>query len=161
MLSTVVTSALLQAVSRVGVMGIILVAVLSGYGSVSVPYAYISLFIRPVDKAEISAMEAQLKQVMRGAAAAGFISVMGAVVLWGKEWENRLKQVGEWFWGGLVLLGVTLHWGSSVLRAVVLWGSCFWGRKWRRSSSRWGLSALWGFNVWGLMLLRALIFREL
>lgn len=39
---------------------------LSGYGSVSVPYSYISLFIRPVDKAEIAAMEAQLKQARMG-----------------------------------------------------------------------------------------------
>ena len=40
----------LQAVSRVGVLGIILVGVLSGYGTVSLPFSYISLFIRPVDK---------------------------------------------------------------------------------------------------------------
>ena len=53
-----------EAVGRVGVVGIILVAVLSGYGSVSVPYSYISLFIRPVDKAEIAAMEVQLKQAV-------------------------------------------------------------------------------------------------
>lgn len=36
--------------SRVGVLGIILVGVLSGYGSVSLPFSYISLFIRPVDR---------------------------------------------------------------------------------------------------------------
>lgn len=41
---------LLQAVSRVGVLGIILVGVLSGYGSVSLPFSYITLFIRPVEK---------------------------------------------------------------------------------------------------------------
>lgn len=39
-----------QIVSRVGVLGIILVGVLSGYGSVSLPFSYISLFIRPVDR---------------------------------------------------------------------------------------------------------------
>jgi hypothetical protein len=39
-----------QAVSRVGVLGIILVGVLSGYGSVSVPFSYITLFIRPVER---------------------------------------------------------------------------------------------------------------
>lgn len=33
-----------------GVLGIILVGVLSGYGSVSLPFSYISLFIRPVDR---------------------------------------------------------------------------------------------------------------
>lgn len=39
-----------QAVSRVGVLGIVLTGMLSGYGSVSLPFSYISLFIRPVDR---------------------------------------------------------------------------------------------------------------
>lgn len=56
------TYGLLQAVGRVGTLGLVLVSVLSGYGSVSVPYSYISLFIRPVDNAEISAIEMQLIQ---------------------------------------------------------------------------------------------------
>lgn len=52
----------LDAVGRVGTLGVTLVAVISGYGTVSVPFSYISLFIRPVDRAEIAAMEAQLQQ---------------------------------------------------------------------------------------------------
>lgn len=52
---------MLEIVSRVGVLGIILVGVLSGYGSVSLPFSYISLFIRPVDRAEIMALESQLR----------------------------------------------------------------------------------------------------
>ncbi|KAH7624070.1 putative GPCR-type G protein 1 [Nannochloris sp. 'desiccata'] len=52
---------MLEAIGRVGALGVTLVAVLSGYGSVSVPFSYISLFIRPVERAEIDAMEGQLQ----------------------------------------------------------------------------------------------------
>ncbi|EFN56411.1 hypothetical protein CHLNCDRAFT_144997 [Chlorella variabilis] len=55
---------MLEVVSRVGVLGIILVGVLSGYGSVSVPFSYITLFIRPVERAEIAAMESQLRHTV-------------------------------------------------------------------------------------------------
>ncbi len=51
-----------QAVARVGVMGVSLIAVLSGYGSIELPYTYLSLFIRPVERAEIAMTEAQLLQ---------------------------------------------------------------------------------------------------
>lgn len=46
-----------QAISRVGVMGTWMIAVLSGYAAVSVPYSYLSLFIRPVEAFEVAAME--------------------------------------------------------------------------------------------------------
>ena len=43
-------------------MGVSLVAVLSGYGSISLPYGYLSLFIRPVERAEIAMTESQMLQ---------------------------------------------------------------------------------------------------
>ncbi|GIL86083.1 hypothetical protein Vretimale_13894 [Volvox reticuliferus] len=51
-----------QAISRVGVMGTWMIAVLSGYAAVSFPYSYLSLFVRPVEAFEIVAMEEQSRQ---------------------------------------------------------------------------------------------------
>ncbi len=51
-----------QAVSRVGVLGTWMIAILSGYATVSVPYSYLSLFVRPVEAFEVLAMEDQLAQ---------------------------------------------------------------------------------------------------
>lgn len=36
-----------------------MIAVLSGYATVSVPYSYLSLFVRPVEAYEVAAMEEQ------------------------------------------------------------------------------------------------------
>lgn len=53
----------MQGISRLGVMGVALIAVLSGYGSVELPYSYLSLFIRPVGRSEIALAESQMMQV--------------------------------------------------------------------------------------------------
>jgi len=44
-------------------MGVCLIAVLSGYGSIDLPYSYLTLFVRPVERAEIAMAESQMMQV--------------------------------------------------------------------------------------------------
>ncbi|KAG1658696.1 hypothetical protein FOA52_013636 [Chlamydomonas sp. UWO 241] len=53
-----------QAVSRAGVLGTWIIAILSGYATVSVPYSYLSLFVRPVEAFEVMSMEEQLRQTV-------------------------------------------------------------------------------------------------
>lgn len=45
------------------VMGVTLIAVLSGYGTINLPFSYLTLFVRPVSNTQVAAMEAQLSQV--------------------------------------------------------------------------------------------------
>uniref|UniRef100_A0A0B7BT34 Abscisic acid G-protein coupled receptor-like domain-containing protein n=1 Tax=Arion vulgaris TaxID=1028688 RepID=A0A0B7BT34_9EUPU len=53
-----------QCIGRVGVIGVTLMAILSGFGAVNCPYTYMSYFIRHVTDADIQSIEKRLLQTL-------------------------------------------------------------------------------------------------
>lgn len=72
-------------------LGTWIIAMLSGYATVSVPYSYLGLFIRPVEAFEVAAMEEQLR------------STQGSC----EQKRKRIQQVGR-----ERRLGIKVHGGT-------------------------------------------------
>eukprot|EP00057_Strongylocentrotus_purpuratus_P017751 XP_011672225.1 PREDICTED: Golgi pH regulator [Strongylocentrotus purpuratus] len=53
-----------QVISRVGVIGVTLAAILSGFGAVNCPYTYMAYFTRPVTEADVHNHDRKFMQVM-------------------------------------------------------------------------------------------------
>ncbi|CAK1549232.1 unnamed protein product [Leptosia nina] len=53
-----------QGVSRIGVIGVTVMALLSGFGAVNYPYTSMAIFIRPVTQADVLSIEKKLLQTM-------------------------------------------------------------------------------------------------
>ena len=53
-----------QGVGRIGVLGVSVIAILSGFGVVFTPYSYLSIFAAKVDVGAINAVERRLKQTV-------------------------------------------------------------------------------------------------
>ena len=53
-----------QCISRIGVIGVTLMAVLSGFGAVNYPYVTMTYFMRPVSDNKVQAVERRIMQTM-------------------------------------------------------------------------------------------------
>lgn len=53
-----------QLISRVGVIGVTLMAILSGFGAVNAPYTYMAYFVRSISDADVLNQERKLNQTM-------------------------------------------------------------------------------------------------
>ncbi|XP_058249291.1 Golgi pH regulator isoform X2 [Hemibagrus wyckioides] len=87
-----------QLISRVGVIGVTLMALLSGFGAVNCPYTYMSYFLRNVTDSDILALERRLLQTMDM-----IVSKKKRIAMTRRQMyqrgEDQNKQTG--FWGML------------------------------------------------------------
>ncbi|KAM7540245.1 hypothetical protein Aperf_G00000034460 [Anoplocephala perfoliata] len=85
-------------ISRVGVIGVTIMALLSGFGAVNYPYTSMSLFIHPVSQVDIDASEKRLMQTLNM-----ILAKKRRLCL--VELEKKTSHNGGGFWGVIHAVG--------------------------------------------------------
>uniref|UniRef100_A0A3Q2UWY8 G protein-coupled receptor 89B n=3 Tax=Haplochromini TaxID=319058 RepID=A0A3Q2UWY8_HAPBU len=103
-----------QLISRVGVIGVTLMALLSGFGAVNCPYTYMSYFLRNVTDSDILALERRLLQTMDM-----IVSKKKRIAMTRRQMyqrgEDQNKQTGFW---GMIKSVTSTQTGSENLSLV-------------------------------------------
>uniref|UniRef100_A0A8C1UWA5 Golgi pH regulator n=1 Tax=Cyprinus carpio TaxID=7962 RepID=A0A8C1UWA5_CYPCA len=107
-----------QLISRVGVIGVTLMALLSGFGAVNCPYTYMSYFLRNVTDSDILALERRLLQTMDM-----IVSKKKRIAMTRRQMyqrgEEQNKQTG--FWGMIKSVTSSPSGSESILNEPVDW----------------------------------------
>uniref|UniRef100_A0A3P9MU22 G protein-coupled receptor 89B n=1 Tax=Poecilia reticulata TaxID=8081 RepID=A0A3P9MU22_POERE len=103
-----------QLISRVGVIGVTLMALLSGFGAVNCPYTYMSYFLRNVTDSDILALERRLLQTMDM-----IVSKKKRIAMTRRQMyqrgEDQNKQTGFW---GMIKSVTSTQTGSENLSLI-------------------------------------------
>uniref|UniRef100_A0A7N6BIR6 G protein-coupled receptor 89B n=1 Tax=Anabas testudineus TaxID=64144 RepID=A0A7N6BIR6_ANATE len=103
-----------QLISRVGVIGVTLMALLSGFGAVNCPYTYMSYFLRNVTDSDILALERRLLQTMDM-----IVSKKKRIAMTRRQMyqrgEDHNKQTGFW---GMIKSVTSTQTGSENLSLI-------------------------------------------
>uniref|UniRef100_A0A3B5MVN3 Uncharacterized protein n=1 Tax=Xiphophorus couchianus TaxID=32473 RepID=A0A3B5MVN3_9TELE len=103
-----------QLISRVGVIGVTLMALLSGFGAVNCPYTYMSYFLRNVTDSDIFALERRLLQTMDM-----IVSKKKRIAMTRRQMyqrgEDQNKQTGFW---GMIKSVTSTQTGSENLSLI-------------------------------------------
>lgn len=81
-----------QAVSRIGVIGVTVMAILSGFGAVNYPYTSMTYFIRPVSQNDILTLERRLMLTMDM-----ILTKKKRIAIYRKE--NKTSNIKQGLWG--------------------------------------------------------------